>query len=60
VTVDGGIRRVLGDFQPLTLETLPEAVPRNVAIARARTRARIMAVVPGHAAMSRDALHCQR
>ena len=35
----------LGDFQPPTLETLPEAVARNVAIARARTRARIMAVV---------------
>jgi alanine racemase len=37
--------RGLGDFQPPTLETLPEAVARNVAIARARTRARIMAVV---------------
>ena len=35
----------LGDFQPPTLETLPEAVARNVVIARARTRARIMAVV---------------
>lgn len=34
-----------GDVQPPTLETLPEAVARNVAIARARTRARIMAVV---------------
>jgi alanine racemase len=35
----------LGDFRAPTLETLPEAVARNVAIARARTRARIMAVV---------------
>jgi hypothetical protein len=35
----------LGDFQPATLETLPEAIARNVAIARPRTRARIMAVV---------------
>jgi alanine racemase len=35
----------LGDLQPPTLKTLPEAVARNVAIARARTRARIMAVV---------------
>lgn len=35
----------LGDVQPPTLETLPEAVEQNVAIARARTRARIMAVV---------------
>lgn len=34
-----------GDFQPPTLEALPEAVARNVAIARARTRALIMAVV---------------
>jgi alanine racemase-like protein len=35
----------LGDFQPPTLETLHQAVARNVAIDRARTRARIMAVV---------------
>jgi Alanine racemase, N-terminal domain len=46
--------RGLGDFQRPPLETLPEAVARNVAIARARTRARIMAVVKadgyGHAA----------
>jgi alanine racemase len=35
----------LGEVQLPTLETLPEAVARNVAIARARTRARIMAVV---------------
>ncbi len=34
-----------GDFLLPTLETLPEVVARNVAIARARTRARIMAVV---------------
>jgi alanine racemase len=34
-----------GNFQPPTLEALPEAVARNVAIARARTRALIMAVV---------------
>jgi alanine racemase len=37
--------RGLGDFQPPTLETLPEAVARNVAVARARTRARVTAVV---------------
>lgn len=35
----------LGDIRPPTLETRPEAVARNVAIARTRTRARIMAVV---------------
>jgi alanine racemase len=35
----------LGDFAPPTLKALPDAVARNVAIARARTRARIMAVV---------------
>jgi hypothetical protein len=35
----------LGDFPPPTWETFPDAVARNVAIARARTRARIMAVV---------------
>ncbi|MGH9245506.1 MAG: alanine racemase [Acidimicrobiales bacterium] len=37
--------RGLGVLPPPTLETLPEAVARNVATARARTRARIMAVV---------------
>jgi len=46
----------LGEVQPPTLETLPEAVARNVAIARARTRARIMAVVKadgyGHGAIT--------
>lgn len=36
----GRSRPDLGDFQPPTLETLPEAVARNVAIARAR-------IVPG-------------
>jgi alanine racemase len=41
----GRSRPDLDDCQPPTLETLPEAVARNVAIARARTRARIMAVV---------------
>jgi alanine racemase len=41
----GRSRPDLGDFQPPTLETLPLAVARNVAIARAWTRARIMAVV---------------
>ena len=35
----------LGVFEPPTLETLPGAVARNVAIARTRTRAPIMAVV---------------
>jgi alanine racemase len=35
----------LRDFQRPTLETLPEAAARNVAIARARTGPRIMAVV---------------
>lgn len=34
----------LGDFQPPTLEKLPEAVAKNVAIARARARPRIKAV----------------
>lgn len=34
-----------GDLLPPTLETLPGAVAKNVAIARARTSARIMAVV---------------
>lgn len=46
----------LGDFPPPTLQTLPEAVARNVAIARAWTRARIMAVVKadgyGHGAIA--------
>jgi hypothetical protein len=41
----GRSRPDLGDFQPPTLETLPEAVARNVAIARAWTRTRIMGVV---------------
>jgi hypothetical protein len=36
----GRSRPDLGDFQPATLKTLPEAVARNVAIARARTRTR--------------------
>jgi hypothetical protein len=43
----GRSRADLGDFQPPTLETLPDAVARNVAIARARTRARILAVGQG-------------
>ena len=41
----GRSRPDLSDFQPPTLEMLPEAAARNVAIARARTRARIMAMV---------------
>ena len=41
----GRSRPDLGDFQPPTLATLPEAVARNVAIARAWTRTRIMGVV---------------
>lgn len=44
------------DFQAPTFETLPEAVATNVAIARARTRSRIMAVVKadgyGHGAIT--------
>jgi alanine racemase len=46
--VKGAFRRScprLGDVQPPTLEPLPQAVAQNVAIARSRTRARIMAVV---------------
>lgn len=39
------LRPGAGEVTPPTLETLPEAVARNVAIARRRTRARIMAVV---------------
>lgn len=46
----------LGDFQPPTLEMLPEAIGKNIAIARTRTRARIMAVVKadgyGHGAIT--------
>ena len=45
-----------GDIPPPTLETLPEAIAKNIAIARARTRSRIMAVVKadgyGHGAIS--------
>jgi alanine racemase len=41
---------------PPTLQTLPEAIGRNIAIARARTRSRIMAVVKadgyGHGAIT--------
>lgn len=46
--MNGPFRRTyphLGDARPPTLETLPQAVAQNVAIARSRTRARIMAVV---------------
>lgn len=46
--MNGPLRRTyphLGDAQPPTLETLPQAVAQNVAIARSRTRARIVAVV---------------
>ena len=46
--MNGPFRRTyphLGDARPPTLETLPQAVAQNVAIARSRSRARIMAVV---------------
>jgi hypothetical protein len=33
------------ELLPPTLQTIPEAVEKNIAIARARTRSRIMAVV---------------
>ena len=45
--MNGAFRRScprLGDVQPPTLETLPQAVAQNVAVARSRTRGRIMAV----------------
>jgi hypothetical protein len=35
------------DLLPPTLQTIPEAVGKNIAIARARTRSRIMAVQVG-------------
>jgi alanine racemase len=59
----GRSRPDLDDCQPPTLETLPEAVARNVAIARARTRARIMAVVKARATgltLQIPALHSAR
>jgi alanine racemase len=44
------------DLLPPTLQTIPEAVTANIAIARARTRSRIMAVVKadgyGHGAIT--------
>jgi hypothetical protein len=44
------------DLQPPTLQTIPEAIDKNIAIARARTRSRIMAVVKadgyGHGAIT--------
>jgi alanine racemase len=44
------------DLLPPTLQTIPEAVGKNIAIARARTRSRIMAVVKadgyGHGAIT--------
>ncbi len=44
------------DLQPPSLQTIPEAIDKNIAIARARTRSRIMAVVKadgyGHGAIS--------
>jgi alanine racemase len=44
------------DLRPPTLQTIPEAVTANIAIARARTRSRIMAVVKadgyGHGAIT--------
>lgn len=44
------------DLQPPTLQTIPEAIGKNVAIARARARSRIMAVVKadgyGHGAVT--------
>lgn len=50
----GELRSV--DLIPPTLQTIPEAIGENIAIARARTRARIMAVVKadgyGHGAVT--------
>jgi alanine racemase-like protein len=44
------------DLLPPTLQTVPEAIGKNIAIARARTRSRIMAVVKadgyGHGAIT--------
>jgi hypothetical protein len=44
------------DLVPPTLQTIPEAIGKNIAIARARTRSRIMAVVKadgyGHGAIT--------
>jgi alanine racemase len=44
------------DLRPPTLQTIPEAVTANIAIARARIRSRIMAVVKadgyGHGAIT--------
>jgi alanine racemase len=44
------------DLLPPTLQTIPEAIGRNIAIARARTRSRTMAVVKadgyGHGAIT--------
>jgi alanine racemase len=44
------------DLRPPTLQTIPEAIGKNIAIARARTRSRIMAVVKadgyGHGAFT--------
>ena len=44
------------DLQPPSLQTIPEAIDKTVAIARARTRSRIMAVVKadgyGHGAIT--------
>jgi alanine racemase len=44
------------DLLPPTLQTFPEAIGKNVAIARARTRSRTMAVVKtdgyGHGAIT--------
>ena len=45
----GRSRPDLGDFEPPTLERLPEAVVGNVRSPGARTRARIMAVVKADA-----------
>jgi hypothetical protein len=33
------------DLRPPTLQTIPEAIGKNIAMTRARTRSRIMAVV---------------
>ena len=44
------------DLLPPALQTIPEAIAKNIALARARTRARIMAVVKadgsGHGAIT--------
>jgi alanine racemase len=56
VTRSAGKSHRLGAFPPPALQTFPQAVTSNVAIARTRTRSRIMAVVKadgyGHGAIT--------